>query len=96
MNTSKLIVENWRWFINEQDASLGRKLLQVIQGIEGFEKMLPSRGDWYNVHITNVGSRGERQQLMNTLAEKFPRDVEPLTDPNAIHLRNQTGRKIQR
>jgi len=87
MNTSKLIVENWRWFINEQDASLGAELLQVIQGIEGFENAAIKKETGTTVHITNVGSRGERQQLMNTLAEKFPRDVEPLTDPNGDTFR---------
>ena len=87
MNTSKLIVENWRWFINEQDASLGEELLQVIQGIEGFENAAIKKQTGTTVHITNVGSRGERQQLMNTLAEKFPRDVEPLTDPNGDTFR---------
>jgi hypothetical protein len=34
MSISKLLVENWRSFINEQDLSLGKELLQIIQDIE--------------------------------------------------------------
>ena len=87
MSTSTLLVENWRSFINEQDTSLGEELLQIIQGIEGFESATIKGETGTTVHITNVGSRGERQQLMNTLAEKFPRDIEPLTAPNGDTFR---------
>ena len=87
---STLLVENWRSFINEQDASLGEELLQVIQGIQGFENAVIKSETFKGggkVDITNLGSRGERQHLMNTLAEKFPKDIQPLTKSNGETFR---------
>ena len=111
MNISTLLVENWRSFINEQDASLGEELLQIIQGIQvvvigadgepvrplEFESAAIKEETGTTVHITNVGSRGERQQLMNALAEKFPEDIEPLTtsDGDTFRLGKYKGKKFQ-
>ena len=90
MSISKLLVENWRSFINEQDASLGEELLQIIQGIQGFENAVIKSETFKGggkIQITNLGSRGERQHLMNTLAEKFPKDIQPLTKRNGETFR---------
>ena len=97
MNISKLLVENWRSFINEQEMSLGEELVQIIQSIEGFESAVIAKETGGRVEITNLGSRGERQQLMNTLAEKFPEDIEPLTARNGdkFRLGKYKGKKFQ-